>query len=532
MGNSEFVVRNRIIEHVGNERYRVGATSINGGRPCMEDYYSVCPSLPNQPDTAFFGVFDGHSGKRTAEYASTRLVELLDTIPFSSYFSQGPRKIFLNNRFAEEKGEKNENVENGEKTKKAKKTKKTKKGRKGKKDRERDRRKRERLDMEIKKVFLKLDDEILAWKEDGEMASGSTVSCCLVTWIPEGPFVVPEGPLVVPEEPFAVPEEPSVNAEGTRGRYELMIINLGDSRTALVPLPGVRGHRIEPFCTQDHKPTDPAEKTRIKQAGGWICRDTRLNGLTAMSRALGDGESKAFFPSLRLIDHSRDPTIPRSLQMELDWDDALSVMDPETRSEKVATAHFFTPSSNSGPTSGPTSGSTGSSSGSVDKDENAHYLLRSKYALCAIPDITRFTLHAPPLLSATPNEKRLSRNRTKNIKYKETRIMEKMYADEWWLAIFSDGLYEERDDETTMESLKSIIHAHENDPASAADEFIASSVDTGSMDNMAVIMVEFCDGREYAERGSVFVPGPLPLREDSMAQYKNEQDLDRLGQNH
>lgn len=63
------------------------------------------------------------------------------------------------------------------------------------------------------------------------------------------------------------------------------IANCGDSRAVLCRkgAPAV--------CTQDHKPTVPAEKKRIQDAGGSVMIH-RVNGSLAVSRALGDFEYK------------------------------------------------------------------------------------------------------------------------------------------------------------------------------------------------------------------------------------------------
>ena len=55
-------------------------------------------------------------------------------------------------------------------------------------------------------------------------------------------------------------------------------------------------HHTTTFCsrrgrairlTRDHKPQDPSEKSRIVAAGGFIGRFDRVNGILAVSRALG-----------------------------------------------------------------------------------------------------------------------------------------------------------------------------------------------------------------------------------------------------
>jgi len=65
----------------------------------------------------------------------------------------------------------------------------------------------------------------------------------------------------------------------------LFFANCGDSRSVLCRKGEVA------FSTQDHKPINPEEKTRIQNAGGSVMIQ-RVNGSLAVSRALGDFEYK------------------------------------------------------------------------------------------------------------------------------------------------------------------------------------------------------------------------------------------------
>lgn len=46
-----------------NHQYRVGSSCMQGWRINMEDSHTHLLSLPDDPGTAFFAVYDGHGGK-------------------------------------------------------------------------------------------------------------------------------------------------------------------------------------------------------------------------------------------------------------------------------------------------------------------------------------------------------------------------------------------------------------------------------------------------------------------------------------
>lgn len=67
----------------------------------------------------------------------------------------------------------------------------------------------------------------------------------------------------------------------------LYTANVGDSRAVL--LRGKRAVRL----SYDHKGSDVIEQQRVKESGGFIMND-RVNGMLAITRALGDAEMKDF----------------------------------------------------------------------------------------------------------------------------------------------------------------------------------------------------------------------------------------------
>ncbi|KAE8683444.1 putative protein phosphatase 2C 11 [Hibiscus syriacus] len=61
--------------------FSYGYSSFKGKRPSMEDFYETRISEVDGRKVAFFGVFDGHGGSRTAEYLRNNLFKNLSTHP-------------------------------------------------------------------------------------------------------------------------------------------------------------------------------------------------------------------------------------------------------------------------------------------------------------------------------------------------------------------------------------------------------------------------------------------------------------------
>ena len=68
-------------------------------------------------------------------------------------------------------------------------------------------------------------------------------------------------------------------------RTEIICANAGDSRTVLS-----RAGRAKDM-SEDHKPDNTGELSRIQRSGGFV-EEGRVNGMLALSRALGDFEYK------------------------------------------------------------------------------------------------------------------------------------------------------------------------------------------------------------------------------------------------
>ncbi|XP_021818907.1 probable protein phosphatase 2C 11 [Prunus avium] len=64
-----------------NAKFSYGFSSFKGKRPSMEDYFEANISDVDGQMVAFFGVFDGHGGSRTAEYLKKNLFKNLSSHP-------------------------------------------------------------------------------------------------------------------------------------------------------------------------------------------------------------------------------------------------------------------------------------------------------------------------------------------------------------------------------------------------------------------------------------------------------------------
>lgn len=63
---------------------------------------------------------------------------------------------------------------------------------------------------------------------------------------------------------------------------DLYVANVGDVQAMVIQTDG--GHKI---LTRKHDPAEPTERSRIREAGGWVSRNGRLNDTLEVSRAFG-----------------------------------------------------------------------------------------------------------------------------------------------------------------------------------------------------------------------------------------------------
>lgn len=82
---------------------------------------------------------------------------------------------------------------------------------------------------------------------------------------------------------------------------ELYVANVGDVQAMVIKTDGK--HEI---LTRKHDPAEPSERSRIREAGGWVSRNGRLNDLLQVSRAFGYVD---LMPAVQAAPHVSNMTI-------------------------------------------------------------------------------------------------------------------------------------------------------------------------------------------------------------------------------
>lgn len=79
-----------------NNQYRVGSSCMQGWRITMEDSHTHILSLPGDPGTSFFAVYDGHGGATVAQYAGKHLHKFILKRPeYKENVQQALKQAFL-----------------------------------------------------------------------------------------------------------------------------------------------------------------------------------------------------------------------------------------------------------------------------------------------------------------------------------------------------------------------------------------------------------------------------------------------------
>ena len=90
---------------------------------------------------------------------------------------------------------------------------------------------------------------------------------------------------------------------------ELYVANVGDAQAMLIHSEG--GHRM---LTRKHDPAEPNERQRIRDAGGWVSRQGKLNDILEVSRAFGYVH---LMPAVQAAPHITQVTIKEQDEMVL-----------------------------------------------------------------------------------------------------------------------------------------------------------------------------------------------------------------------
>jgi adenylate cyclase len=90
---------------------------------------------------------------------------------------------------------------------------------------------------------------------------------------------------------------------------ELYVANVGDAQAMLIHSEG--SHRI---LTRKHDPAEPNERSRIRDAGGWVSRQGKLNDILDVSRAFGYVQ---LMPVVQAAPHITQVTIKEQDEMVL-----------------------------------------------------------------------------------------------------------------------------------------------------------------------------------------------------------------------
>lgn len=82
---------------------------------------------------------------------------------------------------------------------------------------------------------------------------------------------------------------------------ELYVANVGDAQAMIIQTDGT--HKM---LTRKHDPAEPTERARIREAGGWVSRNGRLNDVLEVSRAFGYVD---LMPAVQASPHISNMTI-------------------------------------------------------------------------------------------------------------------------------------------------------------------------------------------------------------------------------
>lgn len=229
--------------------FAVGVTEDKNSRcrRTMEDYHVAAHNFCGTPDSGLFAVFDGHAGKQAAEYCSVAVVGELEALVMETEGFKGDEND--KDGVVEEEGL--EEVDRSAKT----------------------------VPELLNSAFMAMDRSI----EEKNLNSGCTAAVALLRWEDARgkPVTIASDHSPMNYQPV-FPRAPISDC-----KRKLYTANVGDTR--LILCRGGKALRL----SYDHKGTDLHESKRVTNNGGMMISN-RVNGMLAVTRALGDTYMKQF----------------------------------------------------------------------------------------------------------------------------------------------------------------------------------------------------------------------------------------------
>uniref|UniRef100_A0A667WLX9 protein-serine/threonine phosphatase n=1 Tax=Myripristis murdjan TaxID=586833 RepID=A0A667WLX9_9TELE len=254
----------------GNSKMSYGFSAMQGWRVSMEDAHNCIPELDDE--TAMFAVYDGHGGEEVALYCSKYLP---DIIKEQKTYKDGKLQKALEDAFLA--------IDSRMTTEEVIK---------------------ELIQIAGRPTEEPTSEKVAEEDDCDEEEEGDSSDLEEEEDTEEGE----EDSEDEDEEEMSLPgmdgkEEPGSDSGTTavvaliRGK-QLIVANAGDSRCVV----SERGKAVD--MSYDHKPEDELELARIKNAGGKVTMDGRVNGGLNLSRAIGDHfykRNKALPPEEQMI---------------------------------------------------------------------------------------------------------------------------------------------------------------------------------------------------------------------------------------
>ncbi|KAG5367481.1 Protein phosphatase 2C-like protein 1 [Yarrowia sp. C11] len=233
--------------------FAVGVTEDKNSRcrRTMEDYHVAAHNICGTPDSGLFAVFDGHAGKQAAEYCAAAVVGEVEGLIMESEGFKGEESSSDDTDVVREEGLEHQDTDRSSKT----------------------------VPELLNLAFMAIDRSI----EEKNLNSGCTAAVALLRWEDSRGKPVTVSSDHSPKDYTPVfPRAPASEC-----KRKLYTANVGDTRLILCRA----GKALR--LSYDHKGTDLHESKRVTNNGGMMISN-RVNGMLAVTRALGDTYMKQF----------------------------------------------------------------------------------------------------------------------------------------------------------------------------------------------------------------------------------------------